>query len=47
VLGLVPERIKDVPNLLCDVRSRPVRVPEYWDGSAAVRIIEVLSATLT
>jgi UDP-N-acetylglucosamine 2-epimerase (non-hydrolysing) len=47
VLGLAPERIKDVPNLLCDVRSRPVRVPEYWDGSAAVRIIEVLSATLT
>lgn len=47
LLGLEPERIADVPRLLADPPLRSARVPEYWDGSAARRIVEVLArATL-
>jgi UDP-N-acetylglucosamine 2-epimerase (non-hydrolysing) len=46
LLGLDPERIVDVPALLAQpARSR--RIPDLWDGFAAVRIVDVLArATL-
>jgi UDP-N-acetylglucosamine 2-epimerase (non-hydrolysing) len=43
LLGLAPGRIADVPRLLAE---RPVRrggIPDYWDGSAAERIVDVLA----
>jgi UDP-N-acetylglucosamine 2-epimerase (non-hydrolysing) len=44
LLGLAPERIAEVPELLDAASVRPARVPEGWDGRAAERIVEVLAA---
>jgi UDP-N-acetylglucosamine 2-epimerase (non-hydrolysing) len=44
LLGLAPERIEEVPELLEGVRRRPVRVPPGWDGRAAERLVDVLEA---
>jgi UDP-N-acetylglucosamine 2-epimerase (non-hydrolysing) len=44
LLGLAPERIAEVPDLLEGVRRRPVRVPPGWDGRAAERLVDVLEA---
>ncbi len=43
LIGLAPERIDDVPELLEQVRERSHRVPPLWDGHAAERIVDVLS----
>ena len=43
LLGLAPARIRDVPELIAEARARPAGVPDYWDGAAAPRIVDVLS----
>jgi UDP-N-acetylglucosamine 2-epimerase (non-hydrolysing) len=43
LLGLAPERIREAPELLLQVRKRPHRVPPLWDGHAAERIVGVLA----
>jgi UDP-N-acetylglucosamine 2-epimerase (non-hydrolysing) len=43
LLGLAPERLRDVPELLARVRARPHRLPPLWDGRAAERIVDVLA----
>jgi UDP-N-acetylglucosamine 2-epimerase (non-hydrolysing) len=43
LLGLAPERIHAVPDLLAQVRARQHRVPALWDGHAAERIVDVLA----
>jgi UDP-N-acetylglucosamine 2-epimerase (non-hydrolysing) len=42
LLGLAPERIGEVPDLLPEVRARPARMPPRWDGRAAERIVDAL-----
>jgi len=44
LLGLAPERIREVPDLLTQMRDLPARVPPMWDGRAAERIVDVLEA---
>lgn len=43
LLGLSPERIGEVPELLAQVRARPHRIPPLWDGQAAERIVDTLA----
>jgi len=43
LIGLSPERIRETPALLAEVRGRPHRVPPLWDGRAAERIVDVLA----
>ena len=43
LLGLDPERILEVPELLTAVGSRPTAIPDGWDGHAAGRIVDVLA----
>jgi UDP-N-acetylglucosamine 2-epimerase (non-hydrolysing) len=43
LLGLRPERIREVPALLAEHRERERRVPEGWDGHAAERVADILS----
>jgi UDP-N-acetylglucosamine 2-epimerase (non-hydrolysing) len=45
LLGLEPERIVDVPDLLRAVGSRKTEIPAGWDGHAAGRIVDVLART--
>ena len=42
VLGLVPERILEIPRLLREADERPTRVPPLWDGASAGRVVDVL-----
>jgi UDP-N-acetylglucosamine 2-epimerase (non-hydrolysing) len=42
LLGLAPERIDEVPDLIAVAASRPAQVPPLWDGRAAERIVDVL-----
>ncbi len=44
VLGLAPDRIREAPELIAEIRARPHQVPPLWDGHAAERIVDVLSA---
>lgn len=44
LLGLAPERIREAPELIAQARQRPHQVPPLWDGQAAQRIVEVLTA---
>jgi len=44
LLGLDPRRIEEVPGLIAAGASRPVQIPPKWDGHAAERIVDVLSA---
>ncbi|HSZ15142.1 MAG TPA: UDP-N-acetylglucosamine 2-epimerase (non-hydrolyzing) [Solirubrobacteraceae bacterium] len=44
LLGLAPERIREAPELLAQVRARPHRVPPLWDGHAAERMVDVLDS---
>jgi UDP-N-acetylglucosamine 2-epimerase (non-hydrolysing) len=46
LLGLEPQRIAEVPELLAGARSRAAAVPELWDGAAATRIVDVLERWL-
>jgi UDP-N-acetylglucosamine 2-epimerase (non-hydrolysing) len=43
LLGLAPERIREAPELLAEVRGREHRIPPLWDGRAAERIVDVLA----
>jgi UDP-N-acetylglucosamine 2-epimerase (non-hydrolysing) len=43
LLGLEPERIRDVPRLIEEARARPSQMPPLWDGNAAERIVDVLA----
>ena len=43
MLGLEPKRIADVPGMLAETRARPSGIPDYWDGAAARRIVDVLA----
>ncbi|HEX8102544.1 MAG TPA: UDP-N-acetylglucosamine 2-epimerase (non-hydrolyzing) [Solirubrobacteraceae bacterium] len=42
LLGLRPERIREIPRLLAEHRERDRRVPEGWDGHAAERVADLL-----
>jgi UDP-N-acetylglucosamine 2-epimerase (non-hydrolysing) len=42
LLGLEPERIREIPTLLAAVRGVERGIPPLWDGSAAVRIVDAL-----
>src|SRR4051812_5841350 len=42
LLGLDPERIAEIPELVEQVRARDASVPPYWDGAAAERLADVL-----
>ena len=42
LLGLEPERIREIPALLTSGAGRGGSIPEGWDGSAAQRIVDVL-----
>jgi UDP-N-acetylglucosamine 2-epimerase (non-hydrolysing) len=43
LLGLSPERVREVPRLLAATPRRRSVVPTGWDGAAAERIVEVLA----
>jgi UDP-N-acetylglucosamine 2-epimerase (non-hydrolysing) len=43
LLGLAPERIREAPELLAEVRARSHQIPPLWDGHAAERLVEVLA----
>ena len=45
LLGLAPERIREVPELIERARSRRAEVPPGWDGAAAERLVDVLLET--
>jgi UDP-N-acetylglucosamine 2-epimerase (non-hydrolysing) len=45
ILGLDPERIADIPELLRSA-SRTAQVPARWDGRAAERIVDVVAGEL-
>jgi UDP-N-acetylglucosamine 2-epimerase (non-hydrolysing) len=42
LLGLEPERILEVPQLIADVAGKELTVPPLWDGRAAERVVDVL-----
>ena len=44
LLGLAPERIAELPDLLADGRRRPTAAPPGWDGHASRRLVETLEA---
>lgn len=43
LLGLRPERIAELPEIVDEVRARVTTVPPLWDGQAAGRIADVLA----
>jgi UDP-N-acetylglucosamine 2-epimerase (non-hydrolysing) len=45
LLGLDPQRIAELPELIAAARTRDAKVPPYWDGRAAERVAGVLSQT--
>jgi UDP-N-acetylglucosamine 2-epimerase (non-hydrolysing) len=46
VLGMSPERIADVPELLRTAPGDSAKVPALWDGKASERIVDVLARSL-
>ena len=44
LLGLAPERIAEISDLLVEARARPRAIPQLWDGAAAARIVDRLSS---
>ena len=45
LLGLAPERIREVPGLIAQARARNAAVPPGWDGMAAERLVDALLET--
>jgi UDP-N-acetylglucosamine 2-epimerase (non-hydrolysing) len=45
VLGLDPERIREIPTMLDEDERRPTEIP-FWDGRASVRAAEVITRFL-
>jgi UDP-N-acetylglucosamine 2-epimerase (non-hydrolysing) len=43
LLGLAPERVAEIPELLAAAPAEPPQPPEKWDGHAAERVAEALS----
>ena len=46
LLGLAPERIREVPGLLNSTGGGAAEVPPGWDGRAAERLVDVLEQVL-
>jgi UDP-N-acetylglucosamine 2-epimerase (non-hydrolysing) len=42
LLGLAPERIREVPKLIEQARATGAQVPAGWDGAAAERLVDVV-----
>jgi UDP-N-acetylglucosamine 2-epimerase (non-hydrolysing) len=42
LLGLEPERIREVPQLIEAAAGKEFSVPPLWDGRAAERVVDVL-----
>jgi UDP-N-acetylglucosamine 2-epimerase (non-hydrolysing) len=47
LLGLAPERILEVPELIEERAGVTHRAPDGWDGHAAVRVVDVIDRFLT
>jgi len=47
VLGLEPNRIGEVPELLRQAAARPARIPPQWDGRASQRVVDVIERFLS
>jgi len=47
LLGLAPERIREIPGLLEQRSGAAPRVPEGWDGHAAERVAEVMGTAVS
>jgi UDP-N-acetylglucosamine 2-epimerase (non-hydrolysing) len=45
LLGLAPERIREIPGLIEQARAQGAEVPPGWDGAAAERLVDVLLQT--
>jgi UDP-N-acetylglucosamine 2-epimerase (non-hydrolysing) len=45
LLGLAPERIREVPGLIEQALAEGAEVPPGWDGAAAERLVDVLLQT--
>jgi hypothetical protein len=43
LLGLAPERIAEIPQLLSEAPSERPQPPQKWDGRAAQRVTAVLA----
>ena len=43
LLGLAPQRIAEIPDLLPAVPTKPPQAPQKWDGRAARRIADILA----
>jgi UDP-N-acetylglucosamine 2-epimerase (non-hydrolysing) len=46
LLGLDPQRILEIPELLSTNGNRPALVPPGWDGRAAERIVKVIASVV-
>jgi UDP-N-acetylglucosamine 2-epimerase (non-hydrolysing) len=44
LLGLRPDRIREIPDLLERACSTAKRIPPLWDGRAAERVVEVIAS---
>jgi UDP-N-acetylglucosamine 2-epimerase (non-hydrolysing) len=44
LLGLDPERISELPQLIAEHGAGPAAAPPFWDGRASERIADVLAA---
>jgi UDP-N-acetylglucosamine 2-epimerase (non-hydrolysing) len=42
LLGLQPERIREIPDLIASARGKEFSVPPLWDGRAAERVVDVI-----
>ncbi|HYJ00224.1 MAG TPA: UDP-N-acetylglucosamine 2-epimerase (non-hydrolyzing) [Thermoleophilaceae bacterium] len=46
LLGLRPQLLTEVPQMIAEVAAREALVPPLWDGAASGRIVDVLAAEL-
>ncbi|MEI7559959.1 MAG: UDP-N-acetylglucosamine 2-epimerase, partial [Actinomycetes bacterium] len=47
LLGLEPQRIRDLPDLIAEVsRSSTAKIPSGWDGLASERLVDVLESSI-
>jgi UDP-N-acetylglucosamine 2-epimerase (non-hydrolysing) len=43
LLGLAPERVAEVPQLITEAAAQPAGIPPLWDGHAAERLVAILA----